>query len=71
MIKIYVLTSDMTSRSYFGKMNSTLGSIVPLAMFDNSFDQSKSMVMLVRSFLKVIMLMIHDLTEDGNRQHLN
>ena len=24
---------DMTSRSYFGKMNSTLGSIVPLAMF--------------------------------------
>ena len=33
MIKIYVLTSDMTSRSYFGKMNSTLGSVVPLAMF--------------------------------------
>ena len=29
MIKI----SDMTSRSYFGKMNSTLGSVVPLAMF--------------------------------------
>ena len=24
----------MTSRSYFGKMNSTLGSVVPLAMFD-------------------------------------
>ena len=23
----------MTSRSYFGKMNSTLGSVVPLAMF--------------------------------------
>ena len=23
----------MTSRSYFGKMNSTLGSIVPVAMF--------------------------------------
>ena len=33
MIKIYVWTSDMTSRSYFGKMNSTLGSVVPLAMF--------------------------------------
>ena len=33
MIKIYVRTSDMTSRSYFGKMNSTLGSVVPLAMF--------------------------------------
>ena len=29
MIKI----CDMTSRSYFGKMNSTLGSVVPLAMF--------------------------------------
>ena len=25
-------TCDMTSRSYFGKMNSTLGSVVPLAM---------------------------------------
>jgi len=24
----------MTSRSYFGKMNSTLGSVVPLAMFN-------------------------------------
>ena len=23
----------MTSRGYFGKMNSTLGSVVPLAMF--------------------------------------
>ena len=23
----------MTSKSYFGKMNSTLGSVVPLAMF--------------------------------------
>ena len=27
----------MTSRSYFGKMNSTLGSDVPLAMFYNEF----------------------------------
>ena len=26
----------MTSRSYFGKMNSILGSVVPLAMFDLS-----------------------------------
>ena len=33
VIKICVWTSDMTSRSYFGKMNSTLGSVVPLAMF--------------------------------------
>ena len=30
---ICVWTCDMTSRSYFGKMNSTLGSVVPLAMF--------------------------------------
>ena len=27
----------MTSRSYFGKMNSTLGSVVPLAMFCLNF----------------------------------
>ena len=27
----------MTSRSYFGKMNSTLGSVVPLAMFQIIF----------------------------------
>ena len=33
LIKIYVWTSDMTSSSYFDKMNSTLGSVVPLAMF--------------------------------------
>ena len=33
LIKLFVRTYDMTSRSYFGKMNSTLGSIVPLAMF--------------------------------------
>ena len=26
---------DMASRSYFGKMNSTLGSVVPLAMFSS------------------------------------
>ena len=25
----------MTSRSYFGKMNSILGSVVPLAMFED------------------------------------
>ena len=36
VIKIYVWTSDMTSRSYFGKMNSTLESAVPLAMFSSS-----------------------------------
>ena len=33
LIKICVWTCDMTSRSYFDKMNSTLGSVVPLAMF--------------------------------------
>ena len=31
--RICVRALDMTSRSYFGKMNSTLGSVVPLAMF--------------------------------------
>ena len=33
MIRICVWTFDMTSRNYFGKMNLTLGSVVPLAMF--------------------------------------
>ena len=33
LIKICVWTCDTTSRSYFNKMNSTLGSVVPLAMF--------------------------------------
>ena len=33
LIKICVRTFEMTSRSYFGKQNSTLGSVVPLAMF--------------------------------------
>ena len=33
VIRICVWTCDMTSRNYFGKMNSTLGSVVPLAMF--------------------------------------
>ena len=28
----------MTSKGYFGKMNSTLGSVVPLAMFFNFED---------------------------------
>ena len=31
--QICVWTCDITSRSYFDKMNSTLGSVVPLAMF--------------------------------------
>ena len=35
---ICVWTCDMTSRSYFGKINSTLGSVVPLAMFINKED---------------------------------
>ena len=33
LIKICVSILDMTSRYYFGKMNSILGSVVPLAMF--------------------------------------
>ena len=33
MWTICVWTCDMTSRSFFGKMNSILGSVVPLAMF--------------------------------------
>ena len=32
LIKICVWNCDTTSRSYFGKMKSTLGSVVPLAM---------------------------------------
>ena len=35
LIKICVWIRDMTSRSYFGKMNSILGSVVPLAMFSS------------------------------------
>ena len=38
LIKICVWTCDITSRSYFGKMNSTLGSVVPLAMFLNNIN---------------------------------
>ena len=33
LTKICVWTCDMTPIGYFGKMNSTLGSVVPLAMF--------------------------------------
>ena len=33
LIKICVRICDMTSRNYFGQQNSTLGSVVPLAMF--------------------------------------
>ena len=33
LVKICLRTSDMTYRSYFCKRNSTLGSVVPLAMF--------------------------------------
>ena len=33
VIKICVWTCAMTLRGYFGKMNSTLGSVVPLAIF--------------------------------------
>ena len=33
LVKSFVSTCDLTSRSYFDEQNSTLGSIVPLAMF--------------------------------------
>ena len=33
LVKSFVRTCDLTSRSYFDEQNSTLGSIVPLAMF--------------------------------------
>ena len=33
--EICVRTLDMTSRSYFGKVNSTLGSVLPLSMFQD------------------------------------
>ena len=33
LLKICVWTCDMTKTSYFGKLNSTLRSVVPLAMF--------------------------------------
>ena len=32
-VKLSYEICDMTLRSYFGKQNSTLGSVVPLAMF--------------------------------------
>ena len=42
----------MTSRSYFGKMNSTHGSVVPLAMFENRFHPFRmSLEMAIRVFL--------------------
>ena len=34
-LSLVTWTCNITSRSYFGKMNSTLGSVVPLAMFIN------------------------------------
>ena len=37
LIRICVRTCDITLRSYFGKQNSTLGSVVPLAMFVSCF----------------------------------
>ena len=42
LIKICVWVRDMTSRSYFGKMNSILGSVVPLAMFFINFVKEMS-----------------------------
>ena len=51
VIRIRVWTCDMTSRSYFCKMNSTLGSVVPLAMFHNRFNGHFHRNMLTRTWL--------------------
>ena len=63
LIKICVWIRDMTSRSYFGKMNSILGSVVPLAMFYFIFRCSPS----VRSthnlyvyFFYILLLVLRD-----------
>ena len=37
---IEAFACDMTLRSYFGNQNSTLGSVVPLAMFNSSMIQT-------------------------------
>ena len=50
LIKICVWTCDMTSRSYFDKMNSTLGSVVPLAMFHLWYDRLWSRWLTSKSF---------------------
>ena len=42
----------MTSRSYFGKMNSTLGSVVPLAMIKS--DLSLTMIRRVAIIVWVV-----------------
>ena len=41
----------MTSRGYFGKMNSTLGSVVPLAMFNVCIPQRKHKTKISKFFL--------------------
>ena len=43
---------DMTSRSYFGKMNSTLGSVVPLAMF--GLKMTLPLLELFRKFIRFV-----------------
>ena len=44
----------MTSRSYFGKMNSTLGSVVPLAMFLLSTGGPMLLIQKVTCFEKYV-----------------
>ena len=52
LLKICVWTCDMTSRSYFGKQNSTLGSVVPLAMFllSNGFDLADDILVVLACY---------------------
>ena len=49
----------MTSRDYFGKMNSTLGSVVPLAMFTHKTDV---MNVYYNVFFFVCILNVSDIT---------
>ena len=47
-----IKTCDITTRSYFGKMNSTLGSLVPLPMFKS--DLSLTMIRRVAIIVWVV-----------------
>ena len=50
LIKICVWTCAMTLISYFGKMNSTLGSVVPLAMFQNITWRGFSIFLIIAQY---------------------
>ena len=58
----------MTSRSYFGKMNSTLGSVVPLAMFSNMlvFVMAISTLNLSVVFVRDVFKAFYHMLSGGN-----